>query len=145
MTNPLTENEIRAECDKAMMGYERIWLEPECCSDPCSEAGRQWSQDPDVWEHDPDGEPGHDTPTQYVRFDLYRDLQERCEELEDENKRMVDESGKGFLKDEVVAVAARENAILEQRVTELEAALHHIRHHWGTAEECRELARKALD
>ena len=41
-------------------------------------------------------------------------------ELEAENKRMVDESGKDFLKDEVVAVAARENAILEQRIKELE-------------------------
>ena len=54
-----------------MADHERIWLEPECCAYD----ERHWCQDPDMWEHDPDGEPGHDTPTEYVRADLYAKLE----------------------------------------------------------------------
>ena len=59
-----------------MSDHERIWLEPKCCAEY---GERTWCQDPDNWEHDTEWEPGHDTPTQYIRFDLYAELKAQIE------------------------------------------------------------------
>ena len=60
-----------------MSEHERIWLEPACCAE--SDTGRTWCQDPDNWEHDTFDEPGHDTPTEYVRVDLFAELETQIE------------------------------------------------------------------
>jgi len=45
-------------------------------------------------------------------------------ELEAENKRMVNETGMEFLKDEVIAVAARKHRELKQHIVELEEIIN---------------------
>lgn len=59
-----------------MSDHERIWLEPECCYNDYE--GRMWSILSDDFAHngDPDDDE-HQKPTEYVRADLYAELEVR--------------------------------------------------------------------
>ncbi len=59
-----------------MSDHERIWLEPGCCYNDYE--GRMWSKYGDAFEHngDPDDDE-HRKPTEYVRADLYAELETR--------------------------------------------------------------------
>ena len=70
-----------------MTDHERIWLEPECCVDP--DIGRQWCEDPDVWIHYCGEDELLTDSVEYVRADLYAELEAAYKHTVEDNMDLV--------------------------------------------------------